>query len=90
MYPFPEILRFAASAVNDIGSVKEPVLVGDKKLPDIINEYRIKRARELLLTTNKSIFEIALDCGFSDAGYFIKIFKSFEKLTPAEFRKKPS
>ncbi|MBL8027050.1 MAG: helix-turn-helix transcriptional regulator [Fibrobacteres bacterium] len=65
-------------------------LEGDKKLPDIINEYRINRARELLLTTNKSIFEIALDCGFSDAGYFIKIFKSFEKLTPAEFRKKPS
>jgi len=63
-------------------------LEGIKKLPDIINEYRIKRARELLLTTSKSIFEIALDCGFSDAGYFIKIFKSFEKVTPAEFHKK--
>ena len=31
---------------------------------------------------------IALNCGFSDATYFIKVFKKMEEMTPLEYRNK--
>lgn len=51
-----------------------------------INRIRIKKARELLETTDIPITNIALDLGFEDSGYFIKVFKKFEGVTPSKFR----
>jgi len=47
---------------------------------------RIKWAKELLMTTDKHINEIAVTAGFSDAGHFIRNFKKSEGTTPARFR----
>lgn len=56
-----------------------------------IGEYllkqRISKAKSLLRFSDFSIDEIALQCGFSDSGYFIKVFKKEEKTTPAKYRK---
>lgn len=49
---------------------------------------RISKAKSLLRFTNASIETISLVCGFSDAGYFIKVFRKEEKMTPLEYRKK--
>ena len=48
---------------------------------------RIKWAKDLLITTDKHINEIATMVGFSDAGHFIRSFKKYEGTTPARFRK---
>lgn len=53
---------------------------------DLLNHARVEGARKLLLTTEKSITEIGLDCGFCDAAYFIKIFKRFTGETPRRYR----
>lgn len=45
-------------------------------------------ASKLLLSTNKRIIDISLECGFSDAKYFVKYFKHFFHSIPSEFRKK--
>ena len=53
-----------------------------------INILRLQYACTLLKTTNKTITEIALDCGFNDSNYFSKQFKSMYFCTPQQFRKK--
>lgn len=54
------------------------------------NEYciylRISHAKELLRTTHKSISEIAYASGIENLGYFTRLFKKHEGLTPQEYR----
>lgn len=49
---------------------------------------RISKAKSLLRFTTKSIDAIGEECGFQNSGYFIKVFKRTEAMTPLEFRKK--
>jgi AraC-type DNA-binding domain-containing proteins len=51
-----------------------------------INSVKIKQAEELLLTTDKSIKEIAYELSFSNEKYFLRIFKQITSLTPSNFR----
>lgn len=48
--------------------------------------YRLKLAKKLLETTDRSAAEIAESCGFTDASYFAKIFKGAFNMTPKEYR----
>lgn len=54
---------------------------------EYLNYYRIESACEQLLTTDYSITEIALNCGFNDSSYFIKLFKKYKNITPKQFIK---
>lgn len=49
---------------------------------------RISHAKSLLRFTSDSIEQIAVSCGFQNAGYFIKVFRKAENMTPLEYRKK--
>lgn len=49
---------------------------------------RISHAKSLLRFSDSSVEEIALLCGFSEAGYFIRTFKKTEGMTPLEYRRK--
>ena len=49
---------------------------------------RISHAKSLLRFSDTSIEQIALSCGFQDAGYFIKVFRNAEGMTPLVYRKK--
>ncbi|MDX8338885.1 AraC family transcriptional regulator [Draconibacterium sp. IB214405] len=51
-------------------------------------QLRIIRAKELLISTDKSIKEISLELGFQTIHYFSLIFKKKVGLTPTEFRKR--
>jgi ligand-binding sensor protein/AraC-like DNA-binding protein len=51
-----------------------------------INKIRIKKAKEYLETTDMPILNIALELGFEDCGYFIKVFKKIQGMTPAVYR----
>lgn len=48
---------------------------------------RISTAKKLLSTTNKTIEEIAEQCGYSSANYFSLIFKKEVGLSPLNYRK---
>jgi len=52
-----------------------------------LKQERIRKARELLLNTNKKIYEISLESGFSNAKYFGYVFKQETGLTPGDFQK---
>ena len=49
---------------------------------------RLNEAKHLLLTTTKSIEDIADLCGYSSANYFSLLFKSKTGLAPSTYRKK--
>lgn len=49
---------------------------------------RISRAKSLLRFSDFSVDEIAQQCGFQDSGYFIKVFRRAENMTPLEYRRK--
>lgn len=53
---------------------------------ELLRRARVARAREQLLTTDKSISEIAYACGFSAPSYFNKCFKDEYGITPGELR----
>ena len=59
-----------------------------KTLRDYIEEQRIKKATDLLLTTNYSFTQIAYECGFSSQSYFSYVFKRRMNLAPREYAKK--
>jgi len=48
---------------------------------------RIQKAKDLLVSTNQSFKEIALDLGFESYFYFSRIFKDKTGKSPMEFRK---
>ncbi|MBE5108546.1 helix-turn-helix transcriptional regulator [Bacillus thuringiensis] len=50
--------------------------------------YRIIRSQEDLKKTNKSILDIALNCGFSSVSVYNQLFKRLYGDTPGTFRKK--
>ena len=52
-----------------------------------LNYYRIESACEKLFSADKSITDIAMECGFNDASYFIHVFKKFKGKTPTEYLK---
>ena len=54
---------------------------------DYLIEYRVQVAKKLLETTNLSITEIALRCGFNSNSYFTKIFHRRCGKTPNAYRK---
>ncbi len=66
-------------------------LLKDKKgqtLRQYIIAYRLKLSKRMLELTDKSAVEIAEACGFTDASYFTKTFKSAFGCTPKEYRNK--
>lgn len=57
-----------------------------KGVQEHINLHLIEIAKTELLTTNKSVAEIAFQLGFEYPQYFSRLFKQKEGLTPTEFR----
>ncbi|GAA0706739.1 response regulator [Paraclostridium ghonii] len=51
-----------------------------------VNDKKINRAKEILETTDNSIINIAIDLGYEDCGYFIRVFKKLQGVTPKKYR----
>ncbi len=58
-----------------------------KNFKDYINEVRMARAMELLMTANFKSYEIAEKVGFKDYRYFTELFSKFYGKTPAAYKK---
>ncbi|WP_099469759.1 GH39 family glycosyl hydrolase [Konateibacter massiliensis] len=54
---------------------------------EYVNHIRMNYAIEDILYTNKSITNIALDCGFSNPSAFNKIFKEIYQMSPTSYKK---
>lgn len=53
-----------------------------------LNQYRIQRAQDLLVRTDRSIAEISLETGYCDQSYFGAVFRKLAGTTPAAYRRR--
>ena len=53
---------------------------------DYVNEYRIEKAKELLVESQETVYSICEQVGLPDTRYFSKLFKRYVGLTPNEYR----
>lgn len=51
-----------------------------------LRDFRISHARRLLKSTDKKIYEIAEEVGYTDSKYFNRVFKEKVGVSPREFR----
>ena len=66
----------------------------EEKLRDItgqtpreyVNNYRIKKAQEMLSHTNDNIADISYNAGFNDPGQFNRLFTAKTGMTPSQYR----
>ncbi|MGB8451044.1 MAG: response regulator [Anaerocolumna sp.] len=55
---------------------------------DYLNNIRIRKAAEIMMCTNKKLYEIAGDVGYKNLEYFINKFEEIYGMTPSRFRKR--
>lgn len=60
--------------------------VTGKSFKEYLNATRINRAEKAILTSDKSVTEIAGDCGFNSVSYFISTYKRLKGITPLSLR----
>ncbi len=60
----------------------------DLHFVNYLNSLRVEKSKSLLLSTSKTVSEIAFEVGFCSQSYFARIFKHNEKISPTEYRKK--
>ena len=62
------------------------------KIGITLNEYstilKMEYGKKLLKTSNKKVYEISEELGYSTVDYFSKLFKNYTGLTPVQYRKK--
>lgn len=54
---------------------------------EYVTRLKMEQARDLLNQTNLTVVEIAEQLSYDNVSYFIKLFRNFAGMTPAEFRK---
>jgi len=57
---------------------------------DHLLHVRVQKAAELLRHSNRTITEIAFECGFSDSNYFTRQFRQIMNLSPGQYRRPDS
>ena len=54
-----------------------------------IQQVKIKHAKKIFTSQNKTIGEVATECGIYDVNYFSRIFKKHTGVTPTQFKRLP-
>jgi AraC-like DNA-binding protein len=57
-----------------------------QSVSEIIETRKLTEAKNLLITTDKSISEISYELGYNEKSYFSNVFKKKSGLTPGDFR----
>lgn len=79
---FASQLNYSANYLNEL--IRKST---DKSILEHIHYKIIDLAKSYLLSSNKSISEIAFDLGFEYSQYFSRLFKKKTGMTPGEYRK---
>jgi len=90
-YDFPDDFRFSDLVVNaldkDYNAASNTFSESEgTTLEKYIMEYRIEKAKELLVYTNDTLEDIAYKLGFSSAAHLSRQFKANTGLNPSYFK----
>ena len=59
-----------------------------KGIIEEMTQFRLEKAKELLVRTEMTVTEIAKECGYSTYNYFVRRFRAEEGVSPNEYRTK--
>jgi AraC-like DNA-binding protein len=84
----PPSLQYMADKVNLSQNYLSDLLKKETgtSAKDHINEFLVNKAKNLLLSSEDSVSEIAYDLGFNYPHYFSRLFKNKTGLTPQKYR----
>ncbi len=51
-----------------------------------LNSLRVEKARQLLMHTDRTVGEIAIETGYHDQSHFTRHFRQLGGMTPGRFR----
>lgn len=71
-------------SARNLNSVTQHIL--QQTVSEIIETRKLIEAKNLLMTTNKTVSEIGFEIGYTDKAYFTSVFKKKSGQTPTEFR----
>lgn len=57
-----------------------------KGIIEEMTQFRLEKAKELLVRTEMTVTEIAKECGYSTYNYFVRRFRADEGVSPNEYR----
>lgn len=77
----------AAAATSRSGLNRKMKSILNVTPAEFLRETRIQRAATQLVTTDRPVSDIALECGFADQNYFGKCFKARKGMSPSAYRK---
>ena len=60
----------------------------NQSIHNYLQQLRLEKAKQLLLTTEKSVTDITYEIGYSHVKHFTTLFKKVIGITPTEWRKK--
>lgn len=87
-YRRPEGVNFYAEKLfmssRNLNLICQNIL--QQSVSEIIETRKLIEAKNLLLTTNKTIAEIGFELGYQEKAYFTHVFKKKAGMTPSEFR----
>jgi AraC-like DNA-binding protein len=79
---FADRLNYSANYLNEL--IRKST---DKSILEHIHYKVIELAKSYLLSSDKSVSEIAYELGFEYSQYFSRLFKKKTGMTPGEYRK---
>jgi len=82
---YAEKLNMSARNLNLITSS-----VFGKSATEIIETRKLREARRMLVTTEKSVSEIGFELGYNEKSYFSRVFRKKTGATPTAFREQAS
>jgi AraC family transcriptional regulator of arabinose operon len=83
-FSVPELAAMAGLSTSHFSALFRAS--ADTSVTDYLKRLRSARARELLITTDLSISQIAAAVGYDDALYFSRQFRSVNGVSPSDFR----
>jgi transcriptional regulator GlxA family with amidase domain len=55
---------------------------------EYVHRVRLEEAKQMLEATDQPVAAIALEAGYEDEGFFVRLFKRSVGMTPAQYRRR--
>ena len=81
-----EIAHFADVSCSHLGTLFRQYLSSTPRKE--LERQRINLAKVLLANSHSSVTDVSLKCGFTDPGYFSKVFQRHTRMSPSAFRER--
>lgn len=84
---FPNINECAAAFGRSERQFRRRLKEEGKQFQQLVDDVKKEKACQLLITSNASVEQVASQLGYTEAAAFIRAFRKWQGITPAQYRK---